>query len=95
MDTCYCHIVRQTAFLSAHLQTGDTMSQFVQRIDHVLGNKAMSEACESVLMMRFALIEPSNADLRRLCNFSTELETHIKSELGFLGYLWRRLLIGK
>jgi hypothetical protein len=55
----------------------------------------MSEACESVIRMRFALDEPADADLIRLCNFSAALEIRLRAELGISGYLWRRLLLGR
>ncbi len=97
MDACCRRIIRQAAFLTIGQQNGETLSQFAARVDRALGvgGDDMSKACESVILMRFAEVEPSDNDLIRLTEFSAMLETRLRHDLGIVGYVWRRLMIGK
>jgi len=92
LNACYAKVIRQAAFLGVRRQPSDTIQTLARRIDDALDNGAMSDVCRAVEVMRFGQKEPSEQDVKRMCEFSLELERLLRVKLGFRGYLWRRIL---
>ncbi len=95
IDACYGKIIRQTSFLGIKQEPGDTITTFAKRIDDYFDSTEMTESCECVIRMRFGLVEPSDCDLIKLCEFSEALEKRLRADLGLSGYFWHRILLGR
>ena len=92
---CYGRILRQLGFFGVKPEAGDTITSFARRADEFFGNNETALAFGCVIRMRFGLVEPDDSDVKRLCEFSAALEKRLRAKLGFLGYLWRRILTGR
>ena len=95
LDACYSRIVRQMAFWGLTQHADDTILTFARRVDKQLGGKDMAAISMPVMRMRFGLVEPTEEDVQNACAFSAALERRLKNELGLMGYLWRRIVVGR
>ena len=99
IDVCYRGLLRQLRFLGLEMAPSDTILTFCARVDEALGQdtgrETMSAVCEPVLLYRFAAREPSDEDLRRMCDFYIFLERELRRKLGVRRYILRRMLLGR
>ncbi|MDD3959159.1 MAG: transglutaminase domain-containing protein [Oscillospiraceae bacterium] len=93
-DFCYRRILRQFAYLGYTIMPGETASAFSKRIHPIWFEESTRNIFDIVILLRFALKEPSPDDLKVMCLYSTQLERKLVRSRGFLRYLIRRLLFG-
>ena len=94
LNACYARVIKQAGFWGVKPRPEDTIATFTRRAEKVTG-EAVFAACEPVARLRFALLPPSEEELRALCGCSAALEQRLRMMLGFWGYLCRRALIGR
>ncbi len=94
VEACYQRILRQFAYLGYSYQPGDTIFSFLKRVDTVWFDGPERDIFDAVIQLRFALSEPTEKDLIRMCVYTTSLEKRLIRARGFIRYLIRRLLIG-
>lgn len=95
LDAAYRRVVRQVDFFGLKPNVDDTLASFASRVDRQLGTKELSAAFAPVMRMRFALVEPTEADVLKVCALSAALERRLRADLGKSTYLWRRILLGR
>lgn len=95
MDACYAWIFRQLAYLGFSTEEGETLSSFARKIDNVRSDTFVSAAFQPVIEARFALKNPSEDDIRKMCFFSADLEKSMLKKRGTIDYIWRRILLNR
>ena len=98
-DVCYRQLLKQLGFLGLEMQPSDTIRRFCARADEVLaGEQArypLETVCEPVVISRFALREPTDEEIRRMCDFYIFLEQTLRKKLGVRSYILRRMILGR
>ena len=98
-DVCYRQILKQLGFLGLELQPADTILRFCARADEALAGErarySLGTVCEPVVLSRFALRQPSDGELRRMCDYYIFLERVLRKKLGLRKYILRRMLLGR
>ena len=98
-DECYRRILKQLGFLGLEMEPADTIGSFCEKADRVLGGGRvrvpMHKVCEPVQLSRFAMRPPTDGELRRLCDFSIDLERELRSRLGMKKYVIHRMILGR
>ena len=98
-DECYRQILRQLGFLGLELEPADTIRSFCARAEETLGvqrgQPRLTEVLEPVQLSRFALRQPTDGELRRMCDYYIELERRLRKTLGLGKYVLRRMLLGR
>ncbi len=99
VDVCYRQILKQLGFLGLTMEPADTILSFCERADAALGSDpphdSLLEVCEPVLLSRFALREPADGELRRMCDFYIFLERSLRRKLGLRRYILHRMILGR
>ena len=69
------------------------------RADEALaGDRArypLETVCEPVVLSRFALREPSDGEVRRMCDYYIFLERALRKKLGLRSYILHRMILGR
>ncbi len=98
-DVCYRQILKQLGFLGLKMETADTITSFCERADQALGGNRvrphMQKVCEPVLLSRFAGRQPTDGELKKLCDFYIDLERELRSALGVKNYVLHRMILGR
>ena len=98
-DVCYRQILKQLGFLGLEMQPSDTIQRFCARADEALaGDRArypLETVCEPVVLSRFALREPTDGEVRRMCDYYIFLERTLRKKLGIRSYILHRMILGR
>ena len=74
----------------------DTILSFCERADAALGGEeTLRQVCEPVLLSRFALREPTDEELRAMCDFYISMERTLRKKLGLRRYILHRMILGR
>ncbi len=94
VEACYRRILKQYAYLDYLIRPGETISSFLDRMDSAWINEQIRDIFRPVIRLRFALKEPSEADLLKMVDYSCSLEKRLIKSRGRIRYFFRRLLLG-
>ena len=98
-DECYRQILKQLGFLGLRMEPSDTILSFCEKADRLLADapahESVAEICRPVLLARFAGQEPTDGELRRMCDFCIFMERCLRRRLGARRYVLRRMLLGR
>ena len=98
-DVCYRQLLKQLGFLGLEMQPSDTIRSFCERADEALaGERArypLETVCEPVVLSRFAGREPTDGEIRRMCDHYIFLERTLRKKLGIRSYILRRMVLGR
>ena len=98
-DVCYRQLLKQLGFLGLEMQPSDTIRSFCERADEALaGERArypLETVCEPVVLSRFAGREPTDGEIRRMCDHYIFLERTLRKKLGTRSYILRRMVLGR
>ena len=99
VDVCYRQLLKQLGFLGLEMQPSDTIRSFCERADEALaGERArypLETVCEPVVLSRFAGREPTDGEIRRMCDHYIFLERTLRKKLGIRSYILRRMVLGR
>ncbi len=103
-DACYRQLLKQLGFLGLEMAPSDTIQSFARRVDDTLSQSPapdgaeapqMSAVCRAVEEARFALREPQDAEIRRMCDYFIRQERTLRRNMGLGKYILRRMLLGR
>ncbi len=98
-DACYRQILKQLGFLGLEMEPSDTIMTFCERAGKALGRERVHDplvkVCEPVMLSRFAMREPTNGELRRMCDFYIYMERELRRVLGIRKYILHRMILGR
>ena len=98
-DVCYKQLLTQLGFLGLKMEPADTILSFCERADAALADDpphdSLSEVCRPVLLSRFAMQEPADEEVRRMCDFYMFLERLLRKKLGLRRYVLHRMILGR